>query len=194
MFFIKGSWRGPKSNSSPWNVDIFICRHTVCLDEHMLSQRCLTCEQTVRYSHRHTSICLCHSNTYAYMWTFMHKNCLLLFCMAVRNKNRAKVHLSALCQKRLPVAMQYTWSSCCHGNCFQTKREWRVIRGFAFGRVAYLCLRETSLGPQWNHQDGSSMKCVHIKSCVSSCGPEAISGMPLPPSGQKRHWTCCMFM
>jgi len=29
---------------------------------------------------------------------------------AVSKENRAKVHLSAVCQKRLPVAMQYRWS------------------------------------------------------------------------------------
>lgn len=49
--------------------------------------------------------------------------------------------------------------SCCQGNCFLTEREWRVIwEGIAFCRVAYLCLWKTSLGPRWNHQDGSSIK------------------------------------
>ncbi len=48
---------------------------------------------------------------------------------------------------------------CCQGNCFLTEREWRVIwEGFAFCRVAYLCLWKTSLRPRWNHRDGSSIK------------------------------------
>lgn len=49
--------------------------------------------------------------------------------------------------------------SCYQGNCFLTEREWRVIwEGIAFCRVAYLCLWKTSLGPRWNHRDGSSIK------------------------------------
>ncbi len=48
---------------------------------------------------------------------------------------------------------------CCQGNCFLTEREWRVIwEGFAFCRVAYLCLWKTSLRPRWNHRDRSSIK------------------------------------